>query len=91
MGVKDRRNVEAGGMFQIAGAAIVKYEKVGDVDGGNDEVDEDELLELGQCLGKEMYADVKLSGDLTPIQGEEVLKLLHEYQDICSEIPELLV
>ena len=84
MGVEDRRKVEAGSMFEIAGAAIVEYEDVNDiVDGERDEVDEGELLQLGQFLGKGTYAYGKLSEDLTPTEGEEVQKLLHEYQVIC--------
>ena len=61
------------------------------VDGENDEVDEDGLLELGQFLGKETDADMKLNEDLTPTQREVVQKLLHEYQDMFSNYQELLI
>ena len=84
--MEGRRNVGAGNIFEIAGAAIVEYEEVENVDRKSDEVDEDELLELGQFLGKGTYADVKLSEDLTPTQGQEVQKLLHECPAIFSEV-----
>ena len=75
---EDRRHFGAGNIFEIAGATVVEYEVMDDViDGESDQVDVDELLKVGQFLGKETYADVKLSEKLTPTQREEVQKLLH--------------
>ena len=50
-------------------------------------IHDDQLLELGQFLGKEPYKDVKLAEHLTLSQKKEVEKLLWEYQDIFSDMP----
>ena len=51
-----------------------------------DEVDDDQLLELGQSLGKEACKIVKLDDGLTLRQKREVEKLVLEYHfHICQE------
>ena len=51
----------------MAGAVIVEYEDEDEeeLEREGDEMDDDQLLEVGQIQGKETYKDVKLGKGLT--------------------------
>ena len=50
-------------------------------------INEEELLELGNCHQKEDLTDVKLGSELTDSQREEATTLLEKHRELFSVVP----